>query len=232
MPLFPVQPTRVTMNLDDLIQRADVWRGGDAPPLSGLASGYRALDDLLNGGWPQGALVEILSAYRGIGELRLLLPALAGLTQDKRWLAFVAPPYIPYAPALARAGVRLERVMQVHPRTRTDTLWALEQTLRSGSCGAVLAWPQQADARSLRRLQLAAETGNSLGVLFRQPSAARESSPAAVRLQLAPAATRLSIDVLKRRSGWPVGPIDLEVTHALALSGFSQAGAGNLYSRA
>lgn len=220
------------MNLDDLIQRADLRRGGDAPPPSGLATGYETLDALLNGGWPQGALVEILSAYRGIGELRLLLPALAGLTREKRWLAFVAPPYIPYAPALARAGVRLDRVMQVHPRTGTDTLWALEQTLRSGSCGAVLAWPQRADARSLRRLQLAAEAGNSLGVLFRQPSAGRERSPAVVRLRLAPAATRLSIDVLKRRSGWPTGPIDLEVRHALALSGFSEAGARDLHPRA
>lgn len=222
------------MNLDDLIQRADIWRGGEAPPPSGLASGYPALDALLNGGWPAGALVEILSEYRGIGELRLLLPALAGLTQEKRWLVFIAPPYIPYAPALVRAGVQLNHVLQIHPQTRTDALWALEQALRSGSCGAVLAWPQRADAASLRRLQLAAETGDCLGFLFRKPSAGRESSPAAVRLRLAPAQTAagLSIEVLKRRGGWPTGPIDLEVTHALALSGFAAAGAGNLHPRA
>lgn len=213
------------MNLDDLTQRADIWRGGDAPPPSGLASGYAALDALLNGGWPQGALVEVLSDYRGIGELRLLLPALAALTQEERWLVFIAPPYQPYAPALARAGVQLNRVLQIQPGNRADTFWALEQTLRSGSCGAVLAWLPQADARRLRRLQLAAEAGDSLGFLFRKPSVCREGLPAAVRLRLAPATGGLSVEVLKRRGGWPTGPIDLEVGHALALSGFSEAGA-------
>ena len=230
--IITVSRIRTTMNLEDLLQRAEVWRGGGRSPTSGFASGYPALDSLLNGGWPPGALVEILSAHRGIGELRLLLPVLATLTREKRWLAFVAPPYLPYAPALERAGVRLDRVLQVYPRTHTDTLWVLEQTLRSGS--AVLAWPQTADARGLRRLQLAAEAGDSLGFLFRRPEAGRESSPAAVRLRLTPArtATGLSIEVLKRRGGWPTGPIDLEVMHALALSGFSETGTGNLHPRA
>ncbi len=211
------------MNLEDLMQRADLWRGGCAPPPSGLASGYAQLDALLNGGWPQGTLIEIITAHRGIGELRLLLPALASLTEEKRWLAFVAPPYIPYAPALACAGVQLAHVLQIQPRTHTDTLWALEQALRSGSCGAVLAWLQQADGKSLRRLQLAAEAGDSLGFLFRSATACRESSPAAVRLRLAPARVdnRVSLEVLKRRGGWPTGPLDLEVNHALALSAFS-----------
>ncbi len=211
------------MTLEDLMQRADLWRGGEAPPPSGLACGYPGLDRLLNGGWPQGALVEILTEHRGIGELRLLLPALAGITQSDRWLALVAPPYIPYAPALARAGVRLERVLQIHPGSQKDRLWALEQTLRSGSCGAVLAWLQEADAHGLRRLQLAAEAGDSVGFLFRHTRVARQGSPAAVRLRLTPArsGSRLGIEVLKRRGGWPRAPLELEVEHALALSGFS-----------
>ena len=222
------------MSLEDLLQRADVWRGGNAPPPSGVTSGYPELDAVLNGGWPQGALIEILIDRAGIGELRLLLPTLARLTQGERWLAFVAPPYIPYAPALRRGGVNLDHVLLIHPQARTDALWAVEQTLRAGTCGAVLAWLREADSQSLRRLQLAAEAGNSMGIMFRSVTSATASTPAAVRLQLAPAhdaARRLSIQVLKRRGGWPTGPIALEVNHALARSAFPQSAARGFHAR-
>ncbi|HXZ85414.1 MAG TPA: translesion DNA synthesis-associated protein ImuA, partial [Myxococcota bacterium] len=201
---------------------------------SGLSSGYPELDALLNGGWPPGALIEILIDRAGVGELRLMLPTLARLTHEERWLAFVAPPYVPYAPALLRGGVNLDHVLLIHPRQRTDALWAVEQTLRAGTCGAVLAWLHEADTPSLRRLQLAAETGNSLGILFRRTAASEQSSPAAVRLRLAPAhdaARRLSVEVLKRRGGWPTGPIALEVNHALARSPFSRSAARGLHAR-
>jgi cell division inhibitor SulA/protein ImuA len=222
------------MSLEDLMQRADVWRGGLVPPPSGLASGYPELDAVLNGGWPQAALTEILIDRAGVGELRLLMPAAARLTQGDRWLAFVAPPYIPYAPALRRAGVNLDHVLLIHPRARTDALWAVEQTLRAGTCGAVFAWLNDADSQSLRRLQLAAEAGRCAGFLFRRASASEHSSPAAVRLKLAPAhdaARRLNVQILKRRGGWPVGPIALEVNHALARFALSRAPARGLHAR-
>jgi len=222
------------MSLEDLMQRADVWRGGFAPPPSGLASGYPELDAVLNGGWPQGALTEILIDRAGIGELRLLLPALVRLTQGERWLAFVAPPYIPYAPALKRAGVNLDHILLIHPRARADALWAVEQPLRAGTCGAVLAWLNEADSQSLRRLQLAAEAGKCSGFLFRRASASEQSSPAAVRLRLAPAhdaSRRLSVQILKRRGGWPTGPIDLEVNHALARSALSRPATRGIHTR-
>jgi cell division inhibitor SulA/protein ImuA len=222
------------MSLEDLMQRADVWRGGAAPPPAGLASGYPELDAALNGGWPQGALTEILIDRAGIGELRLLMPALARLTQGERWLALVAPPYVPYAPALKRAGVNLNHVLLIHPRAKSDALWAVEQTLRAGTCGAVLAWLHEADSQSLRRLQLAAEAGQCSGILFRRASASEQSSPAAVRLKLAPAhdaARRLSVQVLKRRGGWPTGPIALEVNHALARYPLPAPAARGLHAR-
>jgi len=222
------------MNLDDVMQRADVWRGGSAPPASGIATGYLELDGLLNGGWPQGALTEILIDRAGIGELQLLLPTLAQLTQGQRWLAFVAPPYIPYAPALRRGGVNLDHVLIIRPRAQTDALWAIEQTLRAGTCGAVLAWLNDADHQSLRRLQLAAEAGRCSGFLFRRASVSAYNSPAAVRLQLEPArdaARRLNVQILKRRGGWPLGPIALEVNHALARPALPRFAARAVYPR-
>lgn len=205
------------MSLEDLLQRADLWRGGTAPAVVGLPTGFAALDALLPGaGWPAGALTEILTNRSGIGELQLLMPTLARFTHEDRWVAFIAPPYIPYAPALRRAGVNLAHVLVVHPRENRDALWAMEQALRAGTCGAVLAWPTLVDMKRLRRLQLAAETGNAVGMLFRTVAAAVENSPAALRLRLEPAADALAVHILKRRGGWPTGPVILEMKHALA----------------
>jgi hypothetical protein len=53
----------------------------------------------------------------------------------------------------------------------------------------------------LRRLQLAAETGQALGFLYRPSSALRNSSPAAVRLSLQAAAAGLRIELIKARGG-------------------------------
>jgi hypothetical protein len=122
------------MSLEDLLQRADLWRGGAAPPVAGLPTGFAELDAQFPGaGWPAGALTEILTDRSGIGELQLLMPALARLTWEDRWLAFIAPPYIPYAPALRRAGVNLAHVLVVHPRESNDALWATGH-LRRGTC--------------------------------------------------------------------------------------------------
>src|SRR6184192_4304684 len=131
----------------------------------GLASGFAALDACLPGkGWPRAGLIEILVPRFGSGELYLLLPALAALTRARcaRWCVWVAPPLMPFAPALAAEGIALDRVAVV---SGARPLWALEQALGSGACDAVLAWARRPKAREIRRLQLAAERGRTLGVL-------------------------------------------------------------------
>ena len=210
------------MNLPQLLQRADIWRGGDAPAVAGVSSGFVALDALLpGGGFPLGALTEILTPRVGVGELRLLLPTLARLARE-RWIAFVAPPYIPYAPALVRAGIDLSHVLVVHARERGDVLWSVEQALRAGTCGAVLAWPGAARTHGskpegrdtafkwLRRLQLAAEAGNAMGLMFMSSRAVANVSPAALRLAVEPQADGVAVRVLKRRGGWPAGPVHID----------------------
>ncbi|GMQ90189.1 MAG: translesion DNA synthesis-associated protein ImuA [Gammaproteobacteria bacterium] len=200
------------MNLDTLLQRRDIWRGGrlSAAAPSGLPTGFGPLDAALpGGGWPQGALTEILTTQEGIGELRLILPALARLSRGNRWIAWIAPPRLPYAPALAAAEIDLSRVLLVSPHADTDALWATEQALRSGTCATVLAWPRQPNDRTLRRLQLAAETGKTCGFLFHCTQDAGTPSPVALRLRLEPATHGLSVNVLKCRGGFVTGPIAL-----------------------
>lgn len=192
--------------LDDLLQRSDIWRGGaHAATDHVLPTGHAALDAAI-GGWPRGALTELLTDSQGIGEVSLLLPVLAALSR-KRWVVFIAPPHIPYAPALAAAGIDLARFLWLRPGNEADALWAMEQSLRSGVCGAVLGWPARADHRALRRLQLAAETGNALAVLYRPRRAAADASPAALRLELTSATGGLRIQALKRRGGWNTAPL-------------------------
>jgi protein ImuA len=158
-----------------------------------------------------GALTEILPAREGIGELRLVMPALARLSREGRWLVWIAPPHIPYAPALAACGVELSRVLLVYPRFEREQFWAAEQSLRSAACGACLFWSQSAHERGLRRLQLAAEAGRSWALLFRIEQAAAHASPAALRLRLSPAAGGIAVSILKRRGGWPTGPLFVEM---------------------
>jgi hypothetical protein len=199
------------MSLEALLQCADIWRADSNPPVTGLPTGFPELDErLAGGGWPVGALTEILISRHGMGEVSLLLPALTQLSRGDRWLAFIAPPYIPYAPALAAAGIDLARVLLVEPRSRRDQVWAMEQALRAGSA-AVLAWPGSVQGKMLRRFQLAAEAGGAWGVLFRSPRCASEPSPAALRLRLEPGAPGVHLSILKRRGGWPVGPIPLQL---------------------
>ncbi len=202
------------MNLDSLLQRPDVWRGGRVSAATAtVSSGFDELDALLAGGWPQGALTELIMPRQGIGGLRLLTPALARLSCEQRWICWVAPPHIPYAPALASAGVDLSRVLLVHPKARQDGLWAVEQSLRSGNCGAVLAWPTLEDSVILRRLQLAAEVGDAIGFLFRSQRCVRRPSPAALRLQLESGTDgRLSVSILKRRGGRAAGTVQVDTS--------------------
>lgn len=184
-----------------LEQLARLCQRVDSLPASIQATGWDELDAVLpGGGWRSGTLVELLLTGTGLGELRLLMPLLARMTQTSRHAALIAPPYIPFAPALIQHGVRLEHLLIVHPQRAVDTLWACEQTLRCNSFGAVLAWPAHAHDREIRRLQLAAEAGRSLGFLYRPSECAAHPSPAAVRLRLnAYEHGALHIDVLKCR---------------------------------
>jgi hypothetical protein len=219
------------MSLQDVLQRTDVWRAGHAPPAKAVATGFTELDNLLpGGGWPRGALTEIHFEHEGMGEFRLLLPALAALSHGDRWIVLIAPPHIPYAPALARAGVNLSRLLLVHPRNQRDHLWAVEASLRSGACGAVFAWLGNADTGSLRRLQLAAEAGGTWGVLFQRREI--KDSPAALRLELVAGGPKtMYVNVLKRRGGWPTGPVRLEIDRVMAGSAFTASAARDMQSR-
>src|SRR3546814_20097342 len=89
------------------------------------------------------------------------MPLLARLTQAKRPLALIAPPHLPYAPALRQHGVALSKLTVVDTANDHDALWASEELLRSRA-GAVMLWHDNHDTITPRPLQLVPATGDAL----------------------------------------------------------------------
>jgi hypothetical protein len=212
-----VEEGRVKASVAELVQLPGVWRGGELEHVAHrvLATGFERLDaELPGGGWPMGTLTEVLHDGAGIGEVTFLAGALARATEGDRLVAWIAPPYVPYAPGLAQAGIRLDRCMVVRPASREDGLWAAEQALKSGACGAVLFWSESQRTETqeyawMRRLQLAAHAGDAMAVIYRSTAAERHSTPAHLRVVLAREEGVLKVRIPKRR-----GP---PLTHALSI---------------
>jgi len=179
-------------------------------------TGFAALDaELPGGGWPRQTLTELLLPHLGLGEMRLLAPALAGIAaagvSAPCCVMLFDPPATLCAAALAQLGVPAHSLVVVHGRDgahgarhllpAADLLWALEQALKSGQVGAVLAWlPARLRADALRRLQLAAQAHGGPAFLLRDIEARARPSPAPLRLTLHSAGIdALALRVLKRR---------------------------------
>lgn len=203
--------------LQQLLQEPQIRKAGQgAGCYQTVSTGFPDLDQVLPGGWPIGILTELLVDLCGIGELQLLLPAFIALNAhpadpevnnhpwaEKR-IMLVAPPYMPYAPALVREGVDISRLIVAHCDQQNDVFWTMEQALRSGACAAVLAWSSDSDERALRRLQLAAEKSACWAVLFRPARFKKQRSPAALRIHLLSVSpSGISMNVFKNCNNRP-----------------------------
>jgi hypothetical protein len=195
--------------LRQLLNHPHIWKqgSGSSGRPHALKTGFEPLDEFLGGGWPGSAVTELLLAAQGIGELRLLMPALRRLQvtgargQGRHQLCWVNPPYIPYAPALTRHGIDLSGLLVVRPESDADALWAMEQSLRSHTCAAVLGWFEHIDRQSVRRLQVAAEAAACWGVLLRPARFVREDSAAPLRILMSVTAGGLQLEVIRNRYG-------------------------------
>jgi protein ImuA len=174
------------------------------------STGYPVLDkELPNGGWPSAALIELLVQQAGIGEMRLLRPALRAIAKKRR-IALVQPPHLPQIAAWTGWGMPVDRLLWVKTGRSADALWTAEQILRNGSCGALLFWQQQVRAESLRRLHLAAQGTEILFWMMRPIACMQDASPSPLRLALRPAAGGMAIDIVKRRGPQRDEPLFLQ----------------------
>ena len=207
--------------LTALLHNPLIWRGDQlAHAADAVPSGFADLDrELPGGGWPRGGLTELLADDEGIGELGLVLPALAHLVQGGAWIALVAPPHLPHAPAFAGRGIDPARVVIIATTQDKHRWWAAEQVLRANSAGALLFWPRTVNEQRLRRLQLAAQEGCAPAFVFAGTARAAHSSPAPLRIRLVADAACLRLDVFKRRGGVMSRPLLLDVRTTAAYPG-------------
>jgi hypothetical protein len=219
--LTPAFPIRAAQALGGLLatEHPTLWLADRLARAASAAAvrptGFAALDaELPGGGWPASGLTELLLAAPGSGELRLLAPLLVSGLEHAGSLLCIAPPFLPYAPALHALGWPLERLLLVTPDSLADAAWAAEQALRSRACAAVLWWqaaersPAAAQATALRRLHLAAQEGHCPLFALRPAATRAQSSPAPLRLMLEPAAQgQLAVTAFKRRGPMMVAPL-------------------------
>ena len=207
---MPSSPSRVSVDQGSSELHVDVWHAHTlaTPVAQVVATGQALLDaQLPGGGWPVGALTELLQSNSVHAEWQLLAPALVRCGTAA--IVLVGPPHMPFSPALAARGVASQRLVWVQTTVAAQRLWAAEQALRCAGVDAVLAWLPQARADQLRRLQMAAAEYNRLLFVMRPASAQHESSPAALRLRVEPMVApathtenrvdHLQVHLLKRR---------------------------------
>lgn len=130
-----------------------------------------------------------------------------------------------YPPAAWVCGIALDRLIVIRPARQADAFWATDQALRCPAVSVVVASLSLSDSRLSRRLQLAAESSGSIGVILR-PANQRGSSFAAIQIlvegvgegeygeRLGDVDVSLSrITLLKVREGRPVAPFLLDLCH-------------------
>ena len=177
-----------------------LWRASQlARGISDVVTcGYPQLSqELPGGGWPAGALIELLIDHPGSTELQLVRPALQA--QEHGQIVFLQTPYQPHACALLQAGFPQQRLLWLRSQKLNDALWTAEQVLSSANCAALLFWQNQVKAESLRRLHLAAQHGRTLFYLIRSSRFKDHPSPAILRIHLQVVQQGLSLSFIKRR---------------------------------
>lgn len=224
--------TKTTLNqIDQLIHNyTTIWRASSRSKnhqkhrlfetTDVLPTAYPELDKRLHyGGWPRNAMTEIglpLSQGNlrsGIGEMRLLLPALRHILKQ-HYAIWIAPPFLPYTPALLEAKINTERLIIVDAKTPQDRLWSAEQAIKSGAIKAVFTWlnNDKQTIAALRRLQLATKQNKCWTVLFRNQNELRNASPAALRIKInSHRHSKLNLEVIKQPGGWAGQTLDLSL---------------------
>jgi protein ImuA len=204
-----------------------LWRGNMLVAANhSISSSFEKLDaQLPGGGWPTHCLTELLCPTSGLGELRLLAPALSSLVQAGRQIVLLLPedndPRSLYPDGWAQLGIDPGALLIVKASRPADRLWAIEQILRSASFGAFLGWIDPVRPEALRRLQVAAAGADGLSLLFRPESARYHASPSPLRLLVgasrSPSERHLSVSILKRRGPVLSAPMFIDVRLPRAL---------------
>ncbi|MBZ0123664.1 MAG: damage-inducible protein [Roseovarius sp.] len=135
-----------------------------------LPFGIAEVDSRLPGnGLAVGALHEIAGGGNGAVDgaaAALFAAGIAARTKGKVLWCITRPDL--FAPALAQAGLAPDRVIYVEAGDDKTVLACMEEGLRHGGLGAVVAEVARLSMTASRRLQLAAEGTQSIGIFLRR----------------------------------------------------------------
>lgn len=200
---------------------------------AGLSSGFAHLDRLLpGGGWPTGGVTEILAQRGHISPAKVLLPALAPLSWEGRWVSWVGAER-PERRELLRHGFDISRVLTVRPLLGAHPLALAEQALEADNCGAILVWLDRLERFAVSRLQQVAQGSDTAVFLFFPPSATVQPLAGELRVYISTHSQRLGVEILACRGGagsvlqleadtpqpYPVGPMMTPKNRKNTLSG-------------
>lgn len=220
LPPSPEQPESGAL---DRLLRAQprLRRGADFTTgrtgVAGLASGHPRLDALLPWqGWPEKGLIEIIQQHPGMGELQLLMPLLRHFSRQEKPIMLITPPHTLYAPALLQADIDPRHILLIRPQDQCQqALWSAEKALQSRECALVMLWQNWLSSRVVRRLQLAASTGGTLGFLFHRRPVVNSPATLQIRVESAvsdPEGSRaLAMDVLRARGSHCQGKVKVDL---------------------
>ncbi len=151
-----------------------------------LPFGIAAIDDILGGGLPRGALHEIAAPAENhiaaaTGFTLGLIPAAAHVVWVAEDMARLESG-LPYGPGLDAFKLVPERLLTVAVSQTRDLLWTMEEALRCRAVTAVIGELRQGalDAVAVRRLSLAAAESGALALLLRARPG-RDASTAVTR---------------------------------------------------
>ena len=164
---------------------------GAASPGRSFSTGLLAVDRLLPAGvWGRGVIHEILWAGKYARPLFFatwLARAAMGGPARGGCVVWCDPRGEIYPPALGAAGIALDRLFLLRPKSAEEEIWALAECLGCKGVAATLAQPPVLSRIAARRLQLAAERGGGVGLLLRPQGAGAVHHAAATRWLVEPA---------------------------------------------
>ena len=182
-----------------------------------IATGLPTLDAVSpNGGFVSGAVHEVLSDDPQATPRFFALLLARAAVRAGGVIVWCDPRGDLYPPALAAAGLPLDRVFLLRAENAAKELWAVSECLRCKGVALTVASPPRLSRIEARRLQLAAERGGGLGVLLRRtgPSSAHYAAATRWRVRPAPgveAVQRWSVELVHGHGGQIGKTITLEV---------------------
>lgn len=182
---------------------ASLWRGTEFGSVvtHTVSTGWDSFDaQLPGGGWPCGAIAEVLGPQPGVLEWRICGPALRRVVAQDGQVVVVGPPRYPHLPGLMHEGLDERHLVWIQAEPPAERLWVTEQLIKANAAGVVMAWLPQARQEQIRRLQINAQSCDGLVFLFRPEQAQHEASAAPLRIHATHSLDwELHVHIFKRR---------------------------------